>query len=79
MKPSTQHTIDEIAAAAGVSKATVSRVMNGTAIVSDERRKKVEAIIKKMNYHPNLNARKLAGGSGGSIALVLEATTEEFL
>ena len=78
MKPSTQHTIDEIAAAAGVSKATVSRVMNGTAIVSDERRKKVEASIKKMNYHPNLNARKLAGGSGGSIALVLEATTEEF-
>ena len=73
-----RHTINEIAAAAGVSKATVSRVMNGTAIVSEERRKKVEAAIKKMNYQPNLNARKLAGGSGGSIALVLEESTEEF-
>ena len=73
-----QYTIDEIAAAAGVSKATVSRVMNGTAAVSDERRKKVEATIKKMNYHPNVNARKLAGGFGGSIALVLEESTEEF-
>jgi len=78
MKISPQHTIDEIAAAAGVSKATVSRVMNGTATVSDERRKKVEATIKKMNYRPNLNARKLAGGTGGSIALVLEESTEEF-
>jgi DNA-binding LacI/PurR family transcriptional regulator len=78
MNPSTRYTIDEIAAAAGVSKATVSRVMNGTAAVSDDRRKKVEATIKKFKYHPNPNARKLAGGIGGSIALVLEESTEEF-
>lgn len=78
MKINSKYTIDEIAEAAGVSKATVSRVMNGTAIVSEDRRLRVEATIKKLNYHPNPNARKLAGGVGGSIALVLEESTEEF-
>ncbi len=78
MKLNSKYTIDEIAEAAGVSKATVSRVMNGTAVVSEDRRLRVEATIKKLNYHPNPNARKLAGGVGGSIALVLEESTEEF-
>ena len=53
-----KYTIEEVAAKAGVSKATVSRVMNGTASVTEETRTKVEAIIKKLNYEPNLNARK---------------------
>ena len=73
-----KYTIEEVAAKAGVSKATVSRVMNGTASVTEETRTKVEAIIKKLNYEPNLNARKLAGGSGGSLALVLEESSDEF-
>lgn len=75
---SIKYTIEEIALKAGVSKATVSRVMNGTASVSDDTKEKVEAIIKKYNYEPNLNARKLAGGRGGSIALVLEESTDQF-
>jgi DNA-binding LacI/PurR family transcriptional regulator len=78
MNSGQRYTIDEIATAAGVSKATVSRVMNGTAAVSEDKKKLVEATIKKMGYHPNQNARKLAGGMGGSIALVLEESTEEF-
>ncbi|MEI6294907.1 MAG: LacI family DNA-binding transcriptional regulator [Actinomycetes bacterium] len=73
-----RYTIEEVAVKAGVSKATVSRVMNGTATVSRETKTKVEAAIKKLNYEPNLNARKLAGGKGGSIALVLEESTDQF-
>jgi len=75
---SLKYTIEEIADKAGVSKATVSRVMNGTAKVSDDTKTKVEATIKKFNYAPNLNARKLAGGSGGSIALVLDESIDQF-
>ena len=77
-KKSTSYTIDEIAAAAGVSKATVSRVMNGSANVSASKKKIVEQTIKRLGFEPNPNARKLAGGTGGSIALVLEESTEEF-
>lgn len=72
------YNIDDVAGAAGVSKATVSRVLNGTAKVSDETKARVEKAVKKFNYQPNINARKLAGGSGSSIALVLEESTEEF-
>jgi DNA-binding LacI/PurR family transcriptional regulator len=72
------HTIDDIAAAARVSKATVSRVLNGTAKVSEETKNRVEAAIRKFDYQPNQNARKLAGGSGGSLALVLEESIENF-
>ncbi len=73
-----KYTIEDIATAAGVSKATVSRVLNGTATVSDDVKKRVNVAVKKFDYQPNINARRLAGGSGGSIALVLEESTEEF-
>ena len=73
-----KYTIEDIAAAANVSKATVSRVINGTATVSDDVQKRVNDVIEKFDYQPNINARRLAGGSGGLIALVLEESTEEF-
>ncbi len=44
--------IREVAKAAGVSIATVSRVLNGSENVSEETRKKVLAVIKKLNYKP---------------------------
>jgi DNA-binding LacI/PurR family transcriptional regulator len=52
--------------------------MNGTARVSEGTAARVSAVIKKLNYEPNLTARKLAGGNGGSVALVLEESTEQF-
>jgi len=73
-----KYTIDDIATAAGVSKATVSRVINGTATVSDDVKKRVNDAVDKFDYQPNINARRLAGGTGGLIALVLEESTEEF-
>jgi LacI family transcriptional regulator len=78
MKKTLARTIDEIALSAGVSKATVSRVVNGSAPVSPDTREKVEAIMKANNYRPNLSARSLAGGGNGMIALVLDESTEEF-
>ena len=71
-------TIDLVAQAAGVSRATVSRVMNGSAKVSPDTEKSVLKAIKKYNYTPNLTARRLAGGRSGLVALVLEESSEEF-
>jgi len=71
-------TIDLIAKAAGVSRATVSRVMNGTAKVSPEREKAVKKAIAKYNFTPNATARRLAGGRSGLIALLMEESSEEF-
>ena len=45
--------IREVAKLAGVSPATVSRVMNGTANVNEEKKKRVEAAIKETVFQPN--------------------------
>jgi len=71
-------TIDLIAKSAGVSRATVSRVMNGSAKVSPERVKAVNKAISKYNFTPNATARRLAGGKCGLIALLMEESSEEF-
>ena len=56
-------TIKEISQKAGVSIATVSKVMNGKSGVTDAVREKVLAVARELNYHPNLNARYLKSGS----------------
>jgi DNA-binding LacI/PurR family transcriptional regulator len=71
-------TIDLVAKTAGVSRATVSRVMNGTAKVSPERERAVKRAIAKHRFTPNATARRLAGGRSGLIALLLEESSEEF-
>lgn len=71
-------TIDLVAAAAGVSRATVSRVMNGSAKVSPEREKAVKKAIAAYNFTPNATARRLAGGRSGLVALLMEESSEEF-
>lgn len=52
-------TREEVAAYAGVSKTTVSRVMNNNGYVSSENRKKVEEAVAALGYKPNLIARSL--------------------
>ena len=71
-------TIDQVAKTAGVSRATVSRVLNGTAKVSPELLKSVHKAIAKYNYVPSAAARRLAGGRSGLVVLLLEETNEEF-
>ncbi len=62
-------TIKQIAAKAGVSKATVSRVLNGLG-VKYETEQKVKAIIEKMQYRPHRFARGLANRQTGYLGLV---------
>lgn len=71
-------TIDQVAKAAKVSPATVSRVLNGTAKVSPEKQKAVRKAVAKYNFTPNATARRLAGGRSGLIALLMEESSEEF-
>ena len=57
----TRRTITDVANAAGVAIKTVSRVLNNEPNVREETRQRVLAIVKKLNYHPSLSARSLAG------------------
>jgi LacI family transcriptional regulator len=53
-------TINDVARLAGVSKKTVSRVINNSPLLNDETRERVERIIKQLGYVPNPQARALA-------------------
>lgn len=64
-------TIYEVAAEAEVSLATVSRVINGSELVKESTRKKVEAAISKLGYKPNAVAQSLALKRSTTIALVV--------
>lgn len=64
-------TLEEVAAAAGVSRATVSRVVNGSPRVSPRARAQVELAISSLGYVPNRAARSLVTGRSGSVALVV--------
>lgn len=52
--------IKDIAEMSGVSTGTVDRILHNRGKVSEEAQKKVEQILKKIDYHPNLIARSLA-------------------
>ncbi|MDD2236994.1 MAG: LacI family DNA-binding transcriptional regulator [Kiritimatiellae bacterium] len=54
-------TLYDISEKAGVSTATVSRVINDSPLVTEKTRQKVMKIIEELQYHPNPAARSLAG------------------
>lgn len=53
-------TINDVARVAGVSKKTVSRVINRSQLLNDDTRQRVEQVIKELGYVPNPQARALA-------------------
>ncbi|MCA9909434.1 MAG: LacI family DNA-binding transcriptional regulator [Anaerolineae bacterium] len=63
-------TLSDVAKLAGVSTATVSKVLSNTPYFTEETRLKVEHAIKELNYSPNLPARALASGRTEIIAVV---------
>lgn len=71
-------TIKDIAKEAGVSVATVSRVINGNSSVAPIRKDKVESVIKKYGYIPNLVARGLKVDSTQTIAVLISDGTNEY-
>lgn len=71
-----QPTLEEVARLAGVSRATVSRVVNNPASVSPDYRVRVEKVIAETGYQPNLAARSLASRRSGIIGLVIPSVTE---
>ena len=64
-------TIYEVSKLAGVSLATVSRVMNDSDKVRPQTRKKVEAAMKKLGYRPNTIAQSLASNRSNSIGILV--------
>jgi DNA-binding LacI/PurR family transcriptional regulator len=72
-------TLDEVAVLAGVSRATVSRVINDSPRVSPEARDAVQAAVAQLRYVPNRMARSLVTRRTDTIALVLsESNTQIF-
>jgi DNA-binding LacI/PurR family transcriptional regulator len=69
--PRRRPTIRDIAAEAGVSRGTVSRVLNGGHWVSPEARAAVESAITRTGYRANHHARSLATGRANSVAFLL--------
>lgn len=71
-------TIGMVAQAAGVSASTVSRVLNGTAVVSDLKKQAIDEAIATLGFVPNPIARGLAGGRTFSIGVVTQALDSPF-
>jgi DNA-binding LacI/PurR family transcriptional regulator len=72
-------TLEQVARAANVSRATASRVVNGDRRVAESSRTAVEAAVRELGYTPNRAARSLVTRRSDSIAVVIpEPTTQLF-
>jgi LacI family transcriptional regulator len=76
--PEEHVTLELIAREAGVSPSTVSRILNGTAKVSDDKRLAVEETIARFNFQPNLMARSLAMGQTYTIGVLTQFIESPF-
>lgn len=71
-------TLDDVAKEAGVSRKTVSRVINANGYVSEATRKRVELAVNKLGYLPNLVARSLASDRSTVIGLMIPSITNRY-
>ncbi|MDQ7992097.1 MAG: LacI family DNA-binding transcriptional regulator [Propionicimonas sp.] len=69
-------TLDDVARVAGVSRATVSRVVNGGRLVSADTAEAVNRAIGELGYQPNRAARALVTRRAGAVAVVVPETDE---
>ncbi|MFC7100649.1 LacI family DNA-binding transcriptional regulator [Nonomuraea rubra] len=66
-------TIRDVAAHAGVSVATVSRILSGSYPSAPATRSKVMKAVRELDYVANANARNLAGASSRSVAIIVNS------
>jgi len=71
-------TISDIAQKAGVSKATVSRVMNSPEKVEESTRKKIEQIMKAAHYAPSATARNLSKQVSSTVGVIVPEISNAF-
>lgn len=76
MKNKKSVTIYDVANEAGVSMATVSRVVNGNKNVKKETMKKVQSVIERLDYRPNQVARGLASSRTTTIGVMIPNVTD---
>lgn len=69
-------TLEEVAARAGVSRATASRVLRGASNVSPEAHEAVHAAAREISYMPNQAARSLVTGRSDSVAFLVDESEE---
>lgn len=70
--------IKDVAKEAGVSIATVSRVLNDVDVVNEETKKKVQDAIKKLGYRPNIVARSLKTQRSRTIGIIIPDISNQF-
>src|SRR5215469_18970049 len=70
--------LEEVAKKAGVSVATVSRVLNNVAAVKSTTRARVMKAATELKYHPNLHARSLARGGSRTLGIIVSNMENPF-
>ena len=71
--------IEDVAAAAGVSMKTVSRVLNREPNVREDTRARVQKAVDKLKYIPHFSARSLAGNKSYLVALIYNNPSANYL
>jgi LacI family transcriptional regulator len=78
-RPARARTIDDVAARAGVSIKTVSRVINRESNVRAETLRRVLQAIRELNYRPNFSARNLASPRAYLIAVLYDNPSDNYI
>jgi DNA-binding LacI/PurR family transcriptional regulator len=72
------HTMKEVAKRAGVSPATVSRVLNGTQYIAPDTKRRVLEVVRQLNYYKNVHARRLSTGKSDLFGLVISVIANPY-
>ena len=78
MSEASHNSLEDVAKLAGVSTATVSRVLNNSGVVRTETRVRVLEAVQDLNYYPNAHARALAGKSSRALGLIVSNLENPF-